>query len=68
IHRLTGEAPTHRLIAPHCCLDKNRVLEGIREEIRRRKTWQGKLYRLRGTPEAPVMKTGRTRPCAGFSG
>ncbi|MEE8184311.1 MAG: TIGR01212 family radical SAM protein [Acidobacteriota bacterium] len=68
IHRLTGEAPPHRLIAPHWCLDKNRVLEGIREEIRRRKTWQRKLYRLRGTPEAPVMKTGRTRPCAGFSG
>jgi radical SAM protein (TIGR01212 family) len=42
IHRLTGEAPPDRLVAPLWCLDKNGVVEAIRKEMERRQTWQGK--------------------------
>ncbi|ANY74688.1 TIGR01212 family radical SAM protein [Paenibacillus ihbetae] len=45
IHRLTGDAPRELLIGPKWSLDKWPVLNGIDAELRRRDTWQGKLWR-----------------------
>ncbi|MCX7014613.1 MAG: TIGR01212 family radical SAM protein [Candidatus Sumerlaeota bacterium] len=36
VHRLTGEAPGERHLAPEWARDKNRLLEAIRAEMRRR--------------------------------
>lgn len=41
IHRLTGDAASDKLIAPRWVLDKARVLIKIKEELLRRKTYQG---------------------------
>jgi radical SAM protein (TIGR01212 family) len=41
IHRLTGDPHAEELAAPAWCLDKARVLKGIREEFLRRGTRQG---------------------------
>ena len=41
IHRLTGDAPEHTLIAPMWCLDKRSVLNGIQQEFKRRGSFQG---------------------------
>ena len=41
IHRLTGDPHARELVAPAWCLDKPRVLQGIREEFARRGTRQG---------------------------
>jgi radical SAM protein (TIGR01212 family) len=41
IHRLTGDAPTHTLIAPLWCLDKRSVLNEIQKEFKRRGSFQG---------------------------
>lgn len=46
IHRLTGEAPPSRLIAPLWCLDKQGVLREIKMEMKRRGTWQGKQFQM----------------------
>ena len=35
IHRLTGDCPRDALVAPEWNRDKNAILDGIREEIRR---------------------------------
>lgn len=45
IHRLTGDAPRELLIGPMWSLDKWPVLNGIDAELKRRGTWQGKLWR-----------------------
>jgi radical SAM protein (TIGR01212 family) len=41
IHRLTGDPHPEELVAPAWCLDKPRVLRGLREEFARRGTRQG---------------------------
>lgn len=41
IHRLTGDAPEHTLIAPLWCLDKRSVLNGIQKELKKRGSFQG---------------------------
>jgi hypothetical protein len=40
-HRLTGTAPDKILLAPSWCGKKWKVLNGIRNELRRRGTYQG---------------------------
>lgn len=41
IHRLTGDAPGSKLLAPMWTKDKHAVLNGIQQEFKRRGTWQG---------------------------
>jgi radical SAM protein (TIGR01212 family) len=41
IHRLTSDPHPEELVAPAWCLDKSRVLKGIREEFARRGSRQG---------------------------
>jgi radical SAM protein (TIGR01212 family) len=41
IHRLTGDPHRGELVAPTWCLEKSRVLQGIREEMARRGSRQG---------------------------
>lgn len=45
VHRLTGDAPRELLIGPKWSLDKWPVLNAIDAELKRRDTWQGKLWR-----------------------
>ncbi|MDD5065810.1 MAG: TIGR01212 family radical SAM protein [bacterium] len=42
ISRLTGETSRAELLAPEWVLDKQGVIRGITEELRRRGSWQGK--------------------------
>lgn len=42
VHRLTGEGPADLMLAPQWALDKSRVIRGIRAELERRDTWQGR--------------------------
>ncbi len=44
IHRLTGDGPRDLLIEPKWSLNKWEVLNGIKDELERRSSWQGKLY------------------------
>lgn len=44
IHRLTGDGPKDLLIAPAWSSAKRRVLNHIHSELKRRGTWQGRLY------------------------
>lgn len=44
IHRLTGDGPKDLLIAPLWSLNKRSVLNQIHQELKRRGTWQGRLY------------------------
>ncbi|MBN1142685.1 MAG: TIGR01212 family radical SAM protein [Deltaproteobacteria bacterium] len=44
IHRLTGDGPRDRLLAPLWSLNKWEVINAIHDEFRRRPTWQGRLY------------------------
>lgn len=44
VHRLTGDAPRDLLIGPTWSLKKWEVLNGIDAELKRRDTWQGKLW------------------------
>jgi radical SAM protein (TIGR01212 family) len=44
IHRLSGDAPPDYLVAPLWCLEKPRLLEAIRAELKRRDSWQGKEW------------------------
>jgi radical SAM protein (TIGR01212 family) len=44
IHRLTGDPHPEELVAPAWCLNKSRVLEGIRAEFTRRGSRQGCRY------------------------
>lgn len=45
VHRVTGDAPRDLLIGPMWSLRKWEVLNAIDAELRRRGTWQGKLWR-----------------------
>ncbi|MFC3788974.1 TIGR01212 family radical SAM protein [Paenibacillus sp. GCM10012307] len=45
VHRLTGDAPRELLIGPMWSLRKWEVLNAIDFELRRRDTWQGKLWK-----------------------
>lgn len=71
IHRLSGDAPPHYLVAPAWCLDKPRLLRSVDREFTDRHSWQGKCYepgralgrpgeRLRRT-SLPVWTAGKTR-------
>lgn len=42
IHRLTGDAPAEKLIAPLWTRNKHDVLNGIQQEFKKRGTYQGK--------------------------
>lgn len=44
VHRLTGDAPRNLLIGPMWSMKKWEVLNGIDAELKRRNTWQGKLW------------------------
>jgi hypothetical protein len=50
VQRLTGDPHPEELVAPAWCRDKAATLAGIRAELERRDTWQG---RLAGTPRLP---------------
>jgi uncharacterized protein len=43
VMRLIAEGPKDELVAPDWCFDKRRVVDRIDEEMRRRKTYQGRL-------------------------
>ena len=43
IHRLTGDAPRKILISPPWSYKKRTILNGINEELRKSKTYQGRL-------------------------
>ncbi len=45
VHRLTGDAPRNLLIGPMWSLNKWQVLNSIDAELKRRDTWQGKLWK-----------------------
>jgi len=45
IHRLTGEAVDHKMVAPRWGLNKGTVLNKIDQELDRRGTTQGSKYR-----------------------
>ena len=42
IHRMSADAPRPILISPEWSFRKRTILNGIHQELRRRKTWQGK--------------------------
>lgn len=44
IHRITGDAPRHLLIAPEWSLYKRHVLNTIAKRFKERQSWQGKSY------------------------
>lgn len=44
IHRVTGDAPKDKLISPKWSGDKKRVLNTFLNEMKKRKTYQGRLY------------------------
>lgn len=43
LHRLSGDSPTHNLLAPHWGVNKNRVRNSLAECLRQRGTEQGSL-------------------------
>ena len=44
IHRLTGDGPGALLIAPLWSQSKRAVLNSLHAELKRRGTWQGRLF------------------------
>ncbi len=44
IQRLAGEAPLHTLVAPKWGKRNSEILQAIDKELKKRDTWQGKLY------------------------
>lgn len=44
IHRLTGDGPGALLIAPLWSQSKRSVLNALHQELKRRNTWQGRLF------------------------
>ena len=48
IHRLTGDSPRERLIAPKWSLNKWETLNLIDQRLIQRNTWQGKKYKCSG--------------------
>ena len=51
IHRLTGDPHPEELVAPEWCRHKSRVLQGIRAELARRGSRQGRRVQPPGEPE-----------------
>lgn len=45
IERISGEAPPDYFIGPSWCLDKPAVRRAFLEELERRDTWQGKMFK-----------------------
>jgi radical SAM protein (TIGR01212 family) len=43
IHRLNGDCPKERLVAPQYCQNKRLVLNGVEKALRKKDTFQGKL-------------------------
>lgn len=55
IHRLTGDAPKHLLIAPLWSTDKRNVLNTIQHTLKQRNTWQGRCVAYHtDTPSATL--------------
>lgn len=54
IHRVTGDGPKELLIAPQWSTNKRNVLNSLLQEMKRRNTWQGKLYQK---PHSPCNDT-----------
>lgn len=50
IHRLTGDGPGALLIAPLWSRSKRAMLNGLHAELKRRNTWQGRLFTTSDTP------------------
>jgi radical SAM protein (TIGR01212 family) len=48
IHRLVGDAPRSRYVAPEWCLRKSEVLRQIDQELERRNSWQGTRWEKKG--------------------
>lgn len=46
VERVSGEAPPDYFVGPSWCLDKPAVRLALEEELERRDTWQGKLYKI----------------------
>lgn len=44
IHRVTGDGPKDKLIAPDWSKNKRNVLNTLLSEMKKRNTWQGRLY------------------------
>ena len=44
IHRVTGDGPKDKLIAPDWSKKKRNVLNTLLSEMKKRNTWQGRLY------------------------
>lgn len=44
VERISGDAPPDYFVGPSWCLDKPGVLLALRQELKRRDTWQGKRY------------------------
>jgi radical SAM protein (TIGR01212 family) len=71
VERISGDAPREYFVAPAWCLDKAAVRTALEAELRRRDTWQGKLYPpnhlprslASGLPAPPApTRPGRQRP------
>jgi len=50
IERLYGDAPRHLLIEPQWCRNGARIIQAIREELKKRDTWQGKYFKTFAEP------------------
>jgi hypothetical protein len=49
IDRLSGDAPPQYLVGPDWCLDKSTIRSAVEAEFRRRATYQGSGFRVRGS-------------------
>ena len=45
MHRISGDAPRSTLIAPEWSYKKRTILNSIHNEMKKRNTWQGRLYK-----------------------
>lgn len=59
VERLHGDAPPDWLTAPLWCLDKQRLLQAIEGELRRRESHQGKVFLQGQAHSAPAMRPER---------
>jgi hypothetical protein len=56
IHRLTGDPHPEELVAPAWCLSKSKVLQGIKEELARRGSYQGSAWEPKTGEGAKVVQ------------
>lgn len=49
VERLYGDAPKELLIEPQWCRDGAKIIRAVQQELRRRRTYQGKYFRQRET-------------------